>query len=216
MPPVDRPARLIAVVGTGTEVGKTWVSARLLSMLRRRGLRVAARKPAQSFEPDSHEPTDAHQLAAATGELAVIVCPAHRWYPVAMAPPMAADKLQRSQIFLAELLAEITWPAGIDVGLVETAGGLCSPIAHDADCNEFVERIAPDEVLLVGDAGLGTINGIRLAMRALNASNVTVLLNRFDGASELHGFNRDWLRERDGFRVITDVTDCVSEVKTTM
>ena len=41
-----RPDLLIAVVGTGTEVGKTWVSAHLLRDLRAEGHRVAARKPA--------------------------------------------------------------------------------------------------------------------------------------------------------------------------
>ena len=46
-----RPRRLVAVVGTGTDVGKTWVSARVLRDLRAAGLRVAARKPAQSFDP---------------------------------------------------------------------------------------------------------------------------------------------------------------------
>ena len=87
-----RPRRLVAVVGTGTDVGKTWVAARLLSDLRAAGLRVAARKPAQSFEPgDDPAGRDAAVLGAATGETAEDVCSPHRWYEVAMAPPMAAD-----------------------------------------------------------------------------------------------------------------------------
>jgi dethiobiotin synthetase len=65
---VDRPARLVVVVGTGTEVGKTWSSCRLLEHARSQRLRVAARKPVQSFDADSTEPTDADRLAAATGE----------------------------------------------------------------------------------------------------------------------------------------------------
>ena len=62
-----RPRRVVAVVGTGTDVGKTWVAARLLSDLRAAGLRVAARKPAQSFDPDD-DPAglDAAVLGAAT------------------------------------------------------------------------------------------------------------------------------------------------------
>ncbi len=87
-----RPRRVVAVVGTGTDVGKTWVAARLLTDLRAAGLRVAARKPAQSFEPDD-DPAglDAAVLGAATGEPPEEVCPPHRWYEVAMAPPMAAE-----------------------------------------------------------------------------------------------------------------------------
>lgn len=47
-----RPQRLIVVVGTRTEVGKTWVTARLLRDLRASGRHVAARKPVQSFDPE--------------------------------------------------------------------------------------------------------------------------------------------------------------------
>ena len=52
-----RPHRLVVVVGTGTDVGKTWVAARLLIDLRAAGVTVAARKPAQSFDPDD-DPVD--------------------------------------------------------------------------------------------------------------------------------------------------------------
>ena len=38
-----RPGVLVVVAGTGTDVGKTWVAARLLEHWRRAGLSVAAR-----------------------------------------------------------------------------------------------------------------------------------------------------------------------------
>ncbi len=40
----QRPDLLVAVAGTGTEVGKTWVACRLAAELRARGLAVAARE----------------------------------------------------------------------------------------------------------------------------------------------------------------------------
>ena len=54
-----RPERLVFVTGTGTEVGKTWVGARLAEVLRKSRRNVAARKPAQSFALDEGRPTDA-------------------------------------------------------------------------------------------------------------------------------------------------------------
>src|SRR5690606_14528558 len=134
-----RPRRVVVVVGVGTEVGKTWVGARLLEQLRRDGLTVEARKPVQSFDPGDGSASDAEVLAVATGEAAEQVCPPHRRYPVAMAPPMAADVLGRERIDVADLLAELDWAPGgdpaadVDVGLVETVGGVRSPLAHDAD-----------------------------------------------------------------------------------
>ena len=124
--------RLAVVCGTATGVGKSWVAPRLLRGLRRRGVTVAARKPAQSFADDGLA-TDAELLAAASRQAPPDVCPAHRWYPVAMAPPMAAEVLGREVITAAALAAELTWPAWAAVGIVETAGGLRSPLACDSD-----------------------------------------------------------------------------------
>jgi len=202
-----RPTTLVAVLGTGTEVGKTWVAARLLAALRADGRTVAARKPAQSAEPDDPAPSDADVLAGATGEDPLAVCPAHRRYARAMAPPMAAAALGLPGLTIAEMAAEITWPAGIDVGLVETAGGGASPAADDGDSIALVRAVRPDHVVLVADAGLGTLNGVRLTLAALAAgpTPVTVVLNRYDAADPLHLANRDWLRTREGLDVVVDV-----------
>ncbi|MBV8160920.1 MAG: dethiobiotin synthase, partial [Acidimicrobiia bacterium] len=163
----ERPERLVFVAGTGTEVGKTWVAARLAEQLRARGRHVAARKPAQSFAAAEWGQTDADVLAGATGEKVEDVCPRHRWYEVAMAPPMAADTLGRPAINVGDLAAEVAFPAGIDVGLVETAGGVRSPLAHDGDTVDLAALLEPDAVILVADPGLGTINAVLLSFAAL-------------------------------------------------
>src|SRR5437764_4335932 len=163
----ERPERLVFVTGTGTEVGKTWVAARLADALRARGRAVAARKPAQSFAPTEAGQTDAEVLAAASGEAPETVCPRHRWYEVAMAPPMAADALGRPPIEITELAAETVFPDGIDVGLVETAGGVRSPLAHDGDTVDLIALLKPDAIVLVADAGLGTLNAVLLSYAAL-------------------------------------------------
>lgn len=203
---------VIVVAGTGTEVGKTWAGARLAATLRDRSVTVQARKPAQSFEPDDPlEGTDAAQLGAATGEEPTTVCPEHRWYTIAMAPPMAADALGREPLALDVLVDELAASWGdtpADVRMVELAGGIWSPIAHDGDCLDLTRVLAPDAIVLVADAGLGTINAIRPAVAALAPiAPVTTLLNRFDEDDELHRRNRDWLADRDGFDVVTSVEE---------
>jgi dethiobiotin synthetase len=211
-----RPERLVLVCGTATEVGKTWVSALLLGELRHRGVTVAARKPAQSFDIDSEGtrlggPTDAERLGAASGESPGEVCLPSRSYHRAMAPPMAAEALGLEPFSVADLVAELTWPAGgVAVGVVELAGGVRSPQASDGDATEFVAALAPDLVLLVADAGLGTINAVRMSMEALSsvadgasAVPTVVVLDRFDGHHDLHRRNREWLAGRCGFAVVT-------------
>jgi dethiobiotin synthetase len=212
-----RPHLLLVVVGTGTEVGKTWVAARLLRELRAEGLDVAARKPVQSFDPGD-QLTDAHILADASGEDPHDVSPRHRWYPVPMAPPMAAASLGRSEFTIADLVDELKWPVLIpDIGMVETAGGVRSPQAFDGDAISLIEELQPDLVLVVADAGLGTINSIRLTLDALDrGSHVAtpiVVLNRFDPADELHRRNRDWLVENLDVEVMASVPAVMTRIR---
>jgi dethiobiotin synthetase len=211
-----RPERIALVCGTGTEVGKTWVCDRLLRELRGRDLTVAARKPAQSFDIDSEGgrlggATDAEVLGAASGEHPGTVCHSFRSYHRAMAPPMAAEALGLPPFTVGDLVGEMVWPSvPVHVGVVEMAGGVRSPQAGDGDTTDFVAALRPDVVVLVADAGLGTINSVRLSMDALATATgsepgipVVVILDRFDGYHDIHRRNREWLAVRSGYRVVT-------------
>lgn len=126
-----------------------------------------------------------------------------------MAPPMAAEVLGRPPFTIEDLVAEVRWPADMaDVGLVETAGGLRSPLAADGDCLDLCAALRPDVVVLVADAGLGTINAVRLTFDVLgpaldpSPTSLVVVLNRYDADMDLHRRNREWLQGRDGLTVV--------------
>jgi dethiobiotin synthase len=207
--PRARPRTLVFVSGTGTDVGKTWWTAALARELRARGVVARARKPVQSGDADREAggATDADVLAAATAEDPTTVCPPARHYPLAWAPPMAAAELGRPPFTVADLAAEITWPRDTHVGLVEGVGGPRSPIAADGDSVTLAELLAPDLVVLVADAGLGTINAVRLSVAAFAddpsvAAPVIVALNRYTD-DRLQQRNRYHLATVDGFDVVT-------------
>jgi dethiobiotin synthetase len=194
---------LVFVTATNTETGKTWWAAAVTCELRARGCSVVARKPAQSSSPNDTT-TDADVLAAATGERPTDVCPAHRWYTTPLAPPMAAEVLERDAFTVADLDGETSWTGHVDVALVEGAGGPRSPLASDGDNVDLARRLRPSMVLLVADAGLGTINSVRCCAGVLSPMPVVVALNRFVADDDLHVRNRLWLSERDGFDVVTN------------
>jgi dethiobiotin synthetase len=198
-----RPACLVVVTGTATEVGKTWFAAATLAELRARGAAVAARKPVQSFEPGTGA-TDGQVLAAATGEDPEEVCPPHRSLAVPMAPPMAAAVLGAPRFTIADLTRELRWPRATDVGIVEGVGGPRSPLADDGDTVDLASALDPDVVLVVADAGLGAINAVRLAVAPFSGRAVIAALNRFDGDDDLHCRNRTWLTDRADVDVVTD------------
>jgi dethiobiotin synthetase len=195
---------IVVVTGTGTEVGKTWVTATVALRLRERAVAVRAHKPVQSFDPDDTQ-TDAHVLAEAVGAMPEDVCPAHRWLPIPMAPPMAAEILDRPPFTIADLVAELPPRSTNALLLVEGAGGVRSPLACDGDITDFARACAADRLLLVADAGLGTINLVRLSIAALPRDIPgIVFLNRFDADDALHVRNAEWLRTREGLEVVTD------------
>src|SRR6478609_2839257 len=195
-----RPRTLVFVAGTATDVGKTWWTAAVARELRAVGVHVAARKPVQSGDPG--DVTDAELLAAATGEDPDTVCPPARTLPLAWAPPMAARELGLPPFSTADLAGGIERAASVAVGLVEGVGGPRSPIGADGDNVDLAHLVAPDVVVLVADAGLGTINAVRLAVGAFADFPVVVALNRYRD-EPLHVHNVEHLTAVDGFDVVT-------------
>ena len=195
----------VVVVGTATDVGKTFVAVELVGALVRAGLRVAARKPLQSFSPGEGA-TDAERLAEASGEPPHVVTDDRFSYPAAAAPPIAARRLGRPEPrrgevlgWLAASLLDAAGAPAYDVAVVELVGGLRSPHALGADGLALLGALRPAEVLLVAPAGLGALNDVALATeaigRALPGVACSVLLNRFDRREVVHRENLEWLLE---------------------
>jgi dethiobiotin synthetase len=202
----------VIVAGTATEVGKTWCAAKLVASLRERGRKVVARKPVQSFGPGTG-PTDAEVLGQASGEEAHKVCPPHRSYEAALAPPLAAEILKRPEPRLDDLVHELR--ATADLVLVECVGGVRSPLAVDGDTTSLARAVGARLAVLVARPDLGTINEVRLACEALSPLKVLVFLNRFDARNRQHRLNLDWLRIRDGFEVHTGVDSIADRLAAT-
>jgi dethiobiotin synthetase len=200
---------LVVITGTGTDVGKTWYGAALARALHSRGVGVIARKPVQSFDvgDDTAKKTDADVLADATGRPAVEICPEHRWYPCAVAPPMAAEILGRPPFTIADLaieqLSTLESASASAIVLVEGAGGPRSPLADDGDTVDLANALDADAVVLVSDARLGAINAVRLAAAPFAPRPLIVALNRYDAADDLHCRNAAWLQTREGLEVVT-------------
>ena len=130
-----------------------------------------------------------------------------------MAPPMGAEVLGRPPFTLADLVREVRWPETVAVGMVEAAGGVRSPIAADGDSVGLAQLLSPDIVVVVADAGLGTINAVRLSVAPFAGRRVVVVLNRFDENDDLHARNLAWLCERDGLEVVTRPDEVAARVR---
>jgi dethiobiotin synthetase len=124
---------------------------------------------------------------------------------------MAAALLGLPVFTIATLAREVRTSLPADhsgmIVFVEGAGGARSPLADDGDSVALAHALTADRVVIVADAGLGTINAVRLTVAALSSWTPIVALNRYDEADELHSANRAWLTDRDGFTVVTTPSD---------
>lgn len=206
----NRPRTLVLATGTGTEIGKTWWGEATLTILRRRGFVVAARKPAQSGT--TWDASDARRLADACAISPENVCFPRRTYGAALAPPMAAQFDAQPPFTIAELVAESTWPPETDIGWLESAGGVRSPLAIDGDTVDLARVVMPDITVVVSNAELGCINSVRLTADALKGQRLVIALNWYVPDNTLHQLNCDWLTNTDHFRVVTRPDQLAEEI----
>ena len=162
--PGVRPERVVLVCGTGTEVGKTWVGSRCSLSC---GTGACRWPPANLPSPSTSTPTGAGSVAHRCRGVGVgIRRGARRGVPaVAVVSPGhgSADGgrgSRSSRIHNRRPGRELAWPPErVEVGVVETAGGVRSPQASDGDAIDLLALLRPDAVVLVADAGSAPSTG---------------------------------------------------------
>ena len=151
------------VTGTDTGVGKTVAAAALARAEAAAGRRVAYCKPVQTGVGPG-EPGDAAYVAA-TAAVPVFEIVRLR---EALAPAVAADR-EGTPIDVEALVARVRALAGgVDVLLVEGAGGVLVPLADGVTMADLAGRLGGD-VVVVTRPGLGTLNHTALTLEALRA-----------------------------------------------
>jgi dethiobiotin synthetase len=167
------------ITATGTEVGKTLVTAGLALALKEKGYDVGVMKPVQSGGAFRAPDSDGMRLKTWAGledELEEIV-PYHFHLPVA--PGLAAELEGRVIDPSVILKALERLKQKHDVVLVEGAGGWVVPLGPDWTVGDLARRIGWP-VLIVAHPSLGTINHTALtamAIRQKGLDPVGVILN---------------------------------------
>lgn len=170
------PRRGLLLAGTNTEVGKTLAGTVMAAALIRRGVRVRALKPVESgCEPD---PEDALTWCAVTGQELEQVCPYRFELPIA---PQSAAEAEGREVDLAVVrrLLDLHMAAA-DLTLVETAGGLGSPLAPGTLVLDLAWALDLP-VLLVAPHTLGAVGQALVCARLLEYEGIPcagILLSR--------------------------------------
>ncbi|WP_406448072.1 dethiobiotin synthase [Streptomyces sp. NBC_00876] len=162
---------ILVVSGTGTEIGKTIVTAAVAAACA--GHRVAVLKPAQTgLEPG--EPGDAAEVARLAGSHVTAVELAR--FPEPLAPATAARRAGMAPVRPYEIAAAAEKLAtDHDLVLVEGAGGLLVRFDDDGATLADAARLLAAPVLVVTPAALGTLNSTALTSEALRARGLDCL-----------------------------------------
>lgn len=163
--------RDLLVTGTDTGVGKTVISAALITALRARGVRAVGFKPAETGGA-ANEETDSELLAHASSERNALASPLLQ-LSEPLAPAVAADRagavLNPEDV---ESRIEQLRKAGCTL-VIEGAGGVMVPLAWDYTVLDLAERCDLDAIV-VGRAGLGTLNHVALTVLMLQSRHIPV------------------------------------------
>lgn len=187
------------VTATGTEIGKTYVTAGLIRAARRAGHDVAAMKPVLSgFSEADAATSDAGVLLAALGSPATPanVAALSPWrFRAPLSPDMAAALEGRAiDVEAVAVACRAASRPGV-LTFVEGIGGVMVPLDHRRTVLDLIVALGLP-VVLVSASGLGAISHCLTAVAALRERGVKpslIVLDETPGSTVPLGATRDTL-----------------------
>lgn len=208
-------SKAIFVTGTGTDIGKTYVSGLLVKKLRSSGLNAAYYKPAlsgaelidgQLIPGDCKFVADMAGIPLAPQELTSYI------YKTAVSPHLAAQ-LEHQPIEATVIQADFNkFSRQYDFLTVEGCGGLVCPLRMDDTSlmQTDIIKLLNLDLVVVAPAGLGSINSAVLTVHYAASLGLTVkgfIFNSYDDSHFLHRDNRNMIERLTKVPVITCVSD---------
>lgn len=168
----------LTILGTDTEVGKTYVACRVIESLVSDGVAVGAYKPVASGSP-SLEQSDGFKLWQASGQRGSLQEVTPQYFAAPFAPPIAAELENKQVSDKAIRDGALHWVRRCEFLVLEGAGGLMSPISWTmTNASLALELRFP--VILVSENRLGVVNQVLttlVAARSVGLKVCSIVLN---------------------------------------
>lgn len=197
--------KALFVTGTGTDIGKTYVTGLIVKCLRDAGLSAGYYKAALSGAEVAADgtllPGDALHVARVAGLDAADVTVSYV-YRDAVSPHLAARIEHRPMDFAKVAEDYCRAKERTDYLTVEGSGGIICPLRWDDDEHVVLDDLAVRlglAALVVADAGLGTINAAVLTAEHLYARGIPLqgfIFNNWQGG----------LMQEDNVRMVEEIT----------
>lgn len=190
----------IFITGTGTDVGKTFVSALVVDFFRKTGLDAGYYKPILSGTT-----TDQGRLILGDAQYVTDYCrlplPPEQvvtyHFPLAASPHLAA-KTAGVVIDPEKIIAHYTrLQSHYDYLVVEGCGGIICPLGETLMLIDLIKALGL-ATIVVAQSGLGTLNVTLLTIHYLRAHKIPIkylILNDYDEHNLIHQDNRMMLKK---------------------
>lgn len=204
----------IFITATGTDIGKTYISALIVKKMREAGFNCGYYKPVLSGVETSDEKlikSDCNYvIETAKIPTSADDCVTYRWEE-AVSPHLAAQRAGE-RICINKILEDYQKASHkYDYLLVEGAGGITCPlILSDKEkylLKDLIKELGTN-ILIAADAGLGTINSILLTVEYAKANGIKIegiILNNYEPDNFMHQDNLKQVEYLTGIKVIATV-----------
>ena len=212
----------VFITATGTDVGKTYISALIVKKMREVGLNCGYFKPVLSgvIEQDGKLVDSDCNYVVKTAKIPTEAddCVAY-WWKEAVSPHLAAQRAGEEiniekikQLFLKK-------QKSYDYLLIEGAGGITCPLRLKRGEKYLLKDLIKElgaNIVIVADGGLGTINSTLLTVEYANLNNIKIegiILNNFNPNSFMHQDNLKQVEYLTGIKVIATVEKNQDDIK---
>ena len=211
----------IFITGTGTDVGKTFVTALIVKKLRDNGIDCGYYKSALSGTENINGfeiPGDADYVCRISGLKESYSDIVSYMYKNAVSPHLAAQ-IEGNPVCIEKVKNDFEkCSKRHDYMIVEGSGGIVCPIREDDNqrivLTDIIKNLGLD-IIIVANAGLGTINAVVLTVeyaRQLGINIRGIILNKLHKNSVMEKDNKLMIEKYTGIKVAACVEDNAKDI----
>lgn len=211
----------IFITATGTDVGKTYITALMLKKLRDNGLNAGYYKGALSgaqeldgvwIAGDAQYVCEISGLTYSPREMVSYI------YKAALSPHLAA-RLEKNPVCLDVIMKDFQrLKSKYDYLCVEGSGGIICPLRIDDEQIILLEDMVKAlglSTIIVASSELGTINSTLLTVNYLRAQSIKIsgiIINNYDKNNFMHNDNKKQIELLSKIPVIACVANGATEI----
>lgn len=194
----------IFITATGTDVGKTYVSALIVKKMRECGYNCGYYKPALSGDVYPNDCERVLKTAGIDGDANSYI--SYKFKPAVS--PHLASQIENNPIKIKKIKSDFERiKSKFDYVLVEGAGGIVCPFGEDLLLPDVIKELGLD-VIIIASAALGTINSTVLTVEYAKNHGINVrgiILNNYDENDFMQADNKEMVEKLTGIKVVATV-----------